>query len=356
MVEYRIAEEKEYKNINDFHNRIYSSNRTLDQFYWEFHNCPVGKSIYVVAVDGDKIVGTNCVIPIELIDSNKQIILSGKSEDTLVDPEYRGQKIFYKIYDFLFKKCKEQGIKVIWGFTSAEKPFKNLGFSIPVIHQQSLTVNKVLPSFKYLSGLNIHNKLLDKLKIFGLCIYSKSKTLLTSNKSILDKYIVSEDKKIIKGVGEIIESNLKLLDSLFAINQFDEFQKWRIYDNPNYYKVHTYGFYDNSNILKALIVINSHSNKVAYISQSSFHFELPENEVVEMIKYATNKVFKLGITLLRNWQFNHNIINKKEIEFYDRAGHIILQRGVGLVWKELENIELKPKMFYLSRIATQGVI
>ncbi len=87
MVEYRQANESDYVNINNFHNRIYSSNRTLEQFYWEFHNCPHGKSIYIIGEDGDKIVGTNCVIPIELIDSNKNIILTGKSEDTLVDPD-----------------------------------------------------------------------------------------------------------------------------------------------------------------------------------------------------------------------------------------------------------------------------
>ena len=100
MVNYKLAIEEDYSMINDFYNRIHGLNRSIDEFYWEFHNCPFGKSIYVIAKDGDKIVGTNCVIPIDLIYSDNSIIKSGKSEDTLVDPDYRGQNIFNNIYEF----------------------------------------------------------------------------------------------------------------------------------------------------------------------------------------------------------------------------------------------------------------
>ena len=61
MVNYRLAEEKDYESINAFYNKMYSASRTIEQFYWEFHNGPFGAAIYVVAVDEDKIVGTNCV-------------------------------------------------------------------------------------------------------------------------------------------------------------------------------------------------------------------------------------------------------------------------------------------------------
>ena len=93
MIRYRLAAEEDYKKINDFYNRIRSSNRSIDQFYWEFHNLPFGKSVYVIAEDEEKIIATNCIIPIELIYDNHQIIRSGKSEDTLADPTYRGKNI-----------------------------------------------------------------------------------------------------------------------------------------------------------------------------------------------------------------------------------------------------------------------
>ena len=355
MVKYRLATEDDYQRINKFHNWFYESNRTIEQFYWEFHNGPFGKSIYVIAEDGDKIVGTNCVIPIELIGSQNQIILSGKSEDTLVDPTYRGRRVFYNIYKFLFEKCKENGIKVIWGFTGARGPFKKLGFSIPFDHQQSLAVNNIFKSFKYLSGLNKKNNTLDRLKILGVCIYSKIKLMGNLRNQISNEYDVSEDKDINEGIDQLIRSNLNTLESSFAINQNSNFQKWRIYQNPNYNKVYTYGFYDQQNLLKGLIILNSDTNMIAYICQSAFDPNIREYEAVQMIRYVTKKMFKKGIVLIRNWHFDHNVLNKTEAILYRKANHTHLKRGVGFVWKELDTLEIEPELFYLSRISTQGV-
>ena len=356
MVKYRLAQEDDYEKINDFHNRLYDSNRTIEQFYWGFHNCPFGQSIYVIAEDEDKIVGTNCVIPIDLVTSDKLIIRSGKSEDTLVDPEYRGQKICYNMYDFLFEKCNDQGIQVIWGFTTAIKPLKNSGFSIPFDNQQSLVVNNIWRSYKYLSSLNNKNRVIDKLKILGLCVISKIKTI-GRLKCQLTGYCITEDEKIVDVVNDLINSNLSSLNQSFAIHQNSDFQRWRIYQNPNYNKIHTYGFYDKYNNLIALIILNSHSNKVAYISQTTlFHEKLAVVEKIKILQYVTRKMFNLGICLIRNWHFDTNSLNKQEIKFFVDAGYTHLQRGIGFVWKELDNINLKPEKFYLSRIATQGVI
>jgi N-acetylglutamate synthase-like GNAT family acetyltransferase len=355
MVTYRLASEKDYKQINNFNNRIYNSNRTLEQFYWEFHNCPYGESIYVIAEDKGKIVGTNCVIPIDLITSDKIIIKSGKSEDTLVDPAYRGQKIFYKIYDFLFEQCKEKGIQVIWGFTSAKKPFKKIGFEIPFDHQQSLMVNNIWQSYKYLSSLNSNNKFIDKLKIFGLSCLSKIKST-GKYKGKLDGYTIKTGVNIIDGVDVIIESNLSTVKSSFAILQNSEFQEWRIYQNPNYYKIHTFGFFDSSDKLIALIVLNSQPNNVAFINQSSFNNTLSSKEKTNIIQLVSRMMFDLGIVLIRNWHFNTNSINKSEIEIYTNSKFTFLKRGVGFVWKDLNNTDYKPENFFLSRISTQGVI
>jgi N-acetylglutamate synthase-like GNAT family acetyltransferase len=354
MVKYRLATEEDYRNINDFHNRIYKSNRTIEQFYWEFHNCPFGKSIYVIAEDEGKVVGTNCVIPIDLITSDQQIIHSGKSEDTLVDPEYRGQKIFYHIYEFLFERCKEEGIKIIWGFTSAKKPFRNLGFSVPFDHQQSLAVNNIWKSYQFLSALNSKNGIKDKLKILGLTIYSKLK-LSGRLRAGLRGYRITEDEDIIDGISNLIQSNLTLLNSSYAILQNSRFQQWRIYQNPNYHKVHTYGFYDTENNLSALIVLNSHKNKVAYICQASFRQELSAPERIKILKFVTGKMFKQGIHLIRNWHFDTNTLNSLETKLFKDAHYTHLKIGIGFVWKELDNIDIEPEGFYLSRVSTQGV-
>lgn len=358
MVSYRLATEADYQKINDFHNFQYKSNRTLEQFYWEFHNGPFGKAVYVIAEDEGKIIGTNCVIPIDLMCSNTNIIKSGKSEDTLVDPEYRGQKIFYHIYQYLFEMCKAEGIDVIWGFTSASKPFINLGFSIPFQQYQSVAVNNIHKSYLYLSGLNPKNKQQDKAKIYSLCVYSKLKLVSKSSidRNFLATYAITEDQEIIDGVDSLIQSNLAALPSSFAILQNSTFQKWRIYQNPNFHKTHTYGFFDKNRVLKGLIVLNSHSNDVAYICQSTFHGKLHESDKIEMIKYVSKRMFSKGISLIRNWQFENNQLNIQETNCYIKSNHVYLKRGIGFVWKNLSGIDVNPDMFFLSRISTQGVI
>jgi len=355
MVTYRLAEEKDYPTINSFYNRIYSSSRTIEQFIWEFHDCPFGRSIYVIAEDGDKIVGTNCVIPIELVCADKSILRTGKSEDTLVDPDYRGQGIFFKMYEFLFEKCREANIKVIWGFTSAKKPFKKLGFEIPFDHKQSLAVNRLAGSYRYLSSLNSKNKSIDKIKIAGLCFLAKVKTLGKLKKHEL-AYRVQENSHVVQQVDDLISDNLSKAKGTFAIHQTSTFQEWRIYNNPNFYKVHTYSFYDKDENLVGLILFNSHASQIAFVCQSTFHSSLSKAEKVKMLQHATRLLFDSGIVIVRNWHFSTNEINREEAAIFKDASYTFLDRGIGFVWKELDKVEVIPEDFYLSRIATQGIL
>ena len=339
MVTYRLADSEDYEKINAFYNRFYNTDRTTEQFWWEFHNCPFGKSIYVIAEDNGKIVGTNCVIPIDIITSDKKIIRSGKSEDTLVAPQYRGQRIFYNIYDFLFNKCKEANIQVIWGFTSAKKPFKKLGFEIPYDHQQGLAVNHIWKSYRYLASLNNKNKTIDKIKILGLCLLSKAKITGTLNLFKKTTLQIEKVNKFVSNVDELILENLMKVNNSFAIHQTSDFQEWRIYDNPNYFKTHTYCVHQNKKLV-ALVIFNSHQNSIAYVCQSTFRSELAHVEKVKILRSVTKMLFNEGITLIRTWSFHTNSLN----------------RGIGLVWKELGDTGLKPEKFILSRIATQGTI
>lgn len=166
---------------NTFFNRIYHSKRSFSDFEWEFVNGPAGPAIYIGAVDTTikeetKIVGIQCAIPLKMLASNGEEILTAKSEDTLVDPDYRGLGIFDKMYQLLLEKCKQLGVKYIWGFTPAYKPFVRVGFKLHFKSSQLLYVQNPLKAFRYLAQLNPENQFIDKFKIMGLCILSKALT------------------------------------------------------------------------------------------------------------------------------------------------------------------------------------
>lgn len=353
MIGYRLATEKDYKNINDFHNRIYRSDRTIEQFYWEFHNAPAGPSIYIIAEDGDKVIGTQCAIPIYLITSSGEKIYSGKSEDTLVDPEYRGQNIFNKLYEILFSECSAKGIKVIWGFTSAIKPFIKMGFDTPFEHKQVLAVNKINYGYKYLASLNKKNRYLDMFKIFGLCCMSKTKYMFNFRKKTIHNTVSTGNITELEG---LLSSNLQAYQNSFAIEQTKEYQKWRIYENPNYHKLYTFSFSNSENKLAGVITVNVQKDRVAFIIQSLFDHNLNDGVKSKFIRYVSSCLFSEGVTIIRNWIFDHNQFNKDEIGYYLQAGYYKVDKGVSLVWKKLDDFNLSADGFFLSRITTQGVM
>ena len=98
-IEIRLLKDGEELEVIRLFNSSHPQQRSLEHFHWEFRDAPAGKGIYVVAFDTEqnKIVGTQAAIPIELICNNGERMLTAKSEDTLLDPAYRGKGLFDKM-------------------------------------------------------------------------------------------------------------------------------------------------------------------------------------------------------------------------------------------------------------------
>lgn len=356
----RLLQEQDIKLINAFHNRIYNDDRTSEKFSWEFFNAPAGNAIYVVAEDtgNNMIVGTQCAIPINLKSVGGQLILSAKSEDTLVDPDYRGMQLFEKMYDFLFENCKKKGIRYIWGFTPALKPFLKIGFEAPYYHHQSLIAIHILNSYKYISGLNPKNKSIDKLKIFGMTLLSKiSQVKAGFQSSRIKNTDIKVTHKVSGDLDHLFMTINQKHDQLFHIHQDKNYINWRINNNPNHNKVLSYDFFiDNEYI--ANIIFNHHKDNVWYMIQATFNFNLSDNIKSRIIKTAVKALIKTEhVSLVRTWNFDTNEFHRMEIKIFKKAGFFYIPRGVHFVWKDLEgNKNLLAENFMLSRIATQGVI
>src|ERR1039457_4067477 len=262
-----LLEDSDINEVVDFHNLIYKDNRTREEFIWEFYKAPAGKAIYVVAKDVEtkKIVGTQCAIPINLITAEGTTILSAKSEDTLVHPEYRGLNIFENMYQLLFEECKKNNIKYIWGFTSAKKPFLKQGFIIPYDHSQSLLVINISLSFKYLSGLNTLNNVFDRFKIMILCVLSKLisfKIYFPYRKTIIqDLTFTIKDKTYEHDNSHLLKF---ALDNYFTIKQDSFFLKWRIVNNPYHDQIINISVFEHSKFI-ANMIFNEHKDGVWYL-------------------------------------------------------------------------------------------
>ncbi len=349
----RILKKDEAALANDFFNAIYKTNRSLQHFEWEFVNGPFGPAIYVIAIDTAvseqvKVVGIQCAIPIALVNANGDRQLSAKSEDTLVDPSYRGQKIFEKMYDLLFEECKRAGIKYIWGFTPAKKAFERIDFEIPFHAHQALMVFNPLKAYQYLASLNDKNRVVDRFKIAGLAMLSwiSSTKLRAGQQNSLNIRRVSLDSR------DTLLSSLTPHSGYYFLDMTTAYLSWRLAENPfdNNYEVHqVYA----ENRLVADVIINYRQPNPGYIEQIIFEDDL-SSSVKQQIIVAIVSQMRSKVDLIRVLCFDTNRELADQEALYERCGFIVLKRGAHFVWKSLADDEVKPKDLFLSRLFTQG--
>jgi GNAT superfamily N-acetyltransferase len=357
-IEVRFLKEGEEAAVNELFNLTYHHRRSMENFMWEFFNGPFGKAIYVVAYDNEKkkIVGTQSAIPIEFISGDGEKILTAKSEDTLLDPAYRGKGLFDKMYNLLFKACADAGIKYIWGFTYAKKPFLKVGFEIPFETVQGVYTMNPERSYRYLSNLNPANKFSEKLKIFGLSWISFLKSVLSRTPGKINEAAeVKEDlnferdlfiKNAISGTNE----------KYWTINFSPSYIKWRLRNNPykNHYQLLT-AVKGNREV--ADIIINTRGEGYAYLEQLIFDNELIFSFKKQLILKLLGQLRSKNVFLVRFWGFLQNDINAQEVDLLKKCGFIFVRKGTAFVWKNLEEVkgsQVKPSNLLLSRLFTQG--
>lgn len=346
----RLLQDQEVELANAFFNQVYQTNRPIENFRWEFINGPFGKAIYIVAVDDSittptKIVGIQCAIPIELISSKSKIVLTAKSEDTLVDPSYRGQKIFERMYELLFSECMKEGIQYLWGFTPAQKAFERIGFEIPFKAEQALLVFNPFKAYTYLKSLNAQNKSIDKLKIFGLSILSWIKGF--------KRYLIQIKSK------ELLETSIQKKNDLFqscygsqeyfTLNETDQYLNWRINQNPFKNSYSNFQLHKNGKVVIDAI-LNTRKD-VGYIEQVFSY----QTELAPMLAAVAEKGNKKDLPLIRTLCFSTNEELQLQGDQLSKAGFTYLKRGSYFVWKSLDpTIPISPNRVLLNRLFTQG--
>ncbi len=360
-IEYCILEDHEIQDVIDFYNSIHNSGRNVEMFKWEFLNGVYGKAIYIIAKDKNtkKIVGSQAAIPIQLINADGQIILSAKSEDTIVDPNYRGNKIFDKMYELLISECKKNNIEYIWGFTHAIKPFKNLGFEIPFSHSQSLLVYDIVKAYLYLAGLDKTNTITRKIKILGLTIISCVKFFLYRNQ-ILRKSGFKIN--VLSNFDDIPDFELNKLASVysshFSINLSKNFIDWRVTKNPYAKKSSIISIQKNQN-LAAIIIFSSNIDGVWFLMEEFYDNDLSDKEKEEILIRSililkANR--KNEVNLIRTWDFRHNSFSRKLKKTKTKAGLINIEKGMPFVWLNISGKnELDVDSIILSRLSSQGM-
>ena len=215
----RLLLDSEYATVNEVYNEAYGNIRPLDSFKWEFVNGPWGKAIYVIAEDlekqGNKIIGTQSAIPMVFINGKGETVLTAKSEDTFVHPDYRGHKLY-----------------------------------------------------KYLTSLNESNGLKEKAKILALVLASRCNSLFHSLK-VASKinYFKSDDYSLKK---KVVEKNLLANTNLWSIHQTQKYLDWRLKLNPFANNYLQFSDHNENDLVNSAVLVNYRKEGFAYIEEINF--------------------------------------------------------------------------------------
>ena len=348
----RLMHEGEEAKVNEVYNAAYGNTRPLEYFEWEFLNGPWGKAIYIIAEDldvkGCKIVGTQSAIPIILINEKGDRILSAKSEDTFVDPGYRGQKLFENMYQLLFEECRKAKINYIWGFTYARKPFLKIGFEIPFDSVQGIRIQRILESYNYLSSLNPKNRLKEYLQIGALCLFGLIKrffsSLFSSKEISVNKFEKLKPTEI---------SRFDTADrSLWNIERTKEYIDWRYNLNPHKNNFLQYFSENNSSG-----IVNNRLEGFSYLEEIVFNNRPDIKDCTLFVESVLKENSKICRPFLyRFWGFTTNQINSFEVSILKKCGFVFIpSKGTSFVWKSLDsNSLIFPQNLNISRAYTQG--
>lgn len=346
MTTYRLSREQDAEQINHFYNTQYGAKRTSAEFMRLFHHAPAGHAIYVVAEENGEIIGTQCAIPIMLCTEEGKRILSGKSEETLVAPDYRGQGIFRGMYAMLLEECRKSGIQVIWGFTSVITPFTGIGFSAPYHVKQGIAVKDVLETSKYLAGDDPVGDLARTAAAAGLSLISRVKLWAAA----------------IPDGGEIHEAEVATMPWLcstelfnanggtFALDLSEQVVRWRVVDNPQYTKVRRFISTDETGDVQAEFICTISASRMAYILHVTHRTSVATPALTHAVQQLCHKLFSENVIAIRVWAFDHTAQNQREQDALRRAGFTFIDRGMSLVWKDIAS-GLDPGDFYLSKLA-----
>jgi GNAT superfamily N-acetyltransferase len=109
--------------------------KCLEHEYWTYLS---DLSVLFIALDGERVIGTQAFVPHEVY-VNGRLTLTGRSERTMVSPDYRGQDVFANLIDHCVQRGTEKGHQFFWGAsTAATKAFRRAGFLHMTGHREYL--------------------------------------------------------------------------------------------------------------------------------------------------------------------------------------------------------------------------
>jgi GNAT superfamily N-acetyltransferase len=240
-IQSRMFIEQDKEELNDLYNLVAGRARELPQFEWEWLNTPEGWGNMWLLVDADsgKIVGHHGMIPVRFSYCGKDI-LTGKTENTVMHPQYRGKGI-YTPFEAKFIQEARDRFGMAWTTAGAREQGRirlKVGYSIIGEYANFFRVIRWLDSGRWVSDIVdrlVQNKYIARLLVWAYRLVSIFLMPFFWRRRVTDKQITLEKIADIDIVSEEWDAFWERNRDKFGvtIDRNSRYLKWRIFDNPN---------------------------------------------------------------------------------------------------------------------------
>lgn len=235
----RMFVEEDKEELNDLYNRSFGRSRTIEQFEWEWLNTPEGWGSIWILEDSDtgKIVGHHGLMPFKFSYMGRTILV-GKTENNVIDSQYRGKGIYSTFAAKCLEEAKERFDLVFTTAGSGAKRRVRQGYAVVAGYTLYIKATKKSCLDKLVASImneRTRNKFITALLV-GACKLSDIILMLFfSRKGPTDKAIKLERVTNIDAVAEELDKFWERNKGKFGItiDRNSRYLKWRIFDNPN---------------------------------------------------------------------------------------------------------------------------
>ena len=233
--------EKDKEELNELYNLVAGRSRTVEKFEWEWLATPEGWGSMWLLEDTDesKIIGHHGLIPIKFSYFGSPI-LTGKTENTVMHPRYRGKGIYFPFEVKFCEEAKErfQLLYTTWAVAEHGNIRLKLGYATVGRYVRYIKATKRSYLDKYLA--NTIRKVIRNRFIAALLIaISKAGSVFLmpffSREGSVDRAVKLERVTNIETVVEELDKFWERNKGEFGItaDRNSRYLKWRIFDNPN---------------------------------------------------------------------------------------------------------------------------
>jgi GNAT superfamily N-acetyltransferase len=351
--------------VNNLHNSVYSANRTLSVWEWEFKENPLGRTIFVITEDNGEIKGSQSLIPAYL-NIRGEKIYSAKSEATLLHPDYRGKNLFSEMYKLAFDEARKDNIKIIWGFTNAVKSFGKIGFSVTMPISLMWYVNNIGVSWRYLLRKHIAKsryKIIKSIAALSALCFLRFCTIVSGLFSRSPKSSGGLDVKPLDGFNKetdmLFDDFIDDFPDIITLWRNQEDFEWRTMSNPAGEK-HIFGLFAENKLTGYAVIIFNKEDGILTLQDIIVRKQYLREGTICLLNKVKAFARKVKAGLIRNMLVaSESVISNNNKGCFSKTGFCMLPNKTATVIKVMDDrldkdFILDIDNWYITGLFTEG--